>query len=419
MKQAFISSSLFRLRSRILSVKYFSSTVTHGKHSNHQCRLLDRIVSSEFSKELAIIDPVTKLSYTYEQLEQYSNKLAQDLIDRNYHQKVAALGCLNHSPSSFVISMLATWKIGKVFVPLSVSHSAHELSYFIQDSNIGGILCYNQNDLDKQKLDALATQFFEVQPTLSAPEGKKEHVRLPTPNDALILYTSGTTGKPKGVVHTHDSIEHMVKSLVEAWKYNSKDKILHFLPLYHMHGLCNKLLCMLWSGGTIEFLPSAKAGAIWKRLAQETSTTSILHNKPLSLFMGVPTVYAKMLEHSKKMDAKEKEDGIKTMKSLRLMVCGSAALPDVIMDEWKAMTGQTLLERYGMTELGMALSNPLEGERRKGYVGFPMPYVTVRIVDEQGNVINSPNTPGELQVSVSANPSLFINPRFMCAFLSC
>jgi malonyl-CoA/methylmalonyl-CoA synthetase len=389
-----------------------SFSTPESKPVVHKSKFLDRVLDPAVANQLAILDPITKLSYTYKQLDQYSNKLAQELIERKYHQKIAALGSFNHSPSSFVISLLATWKIGKVFVPLSVTHSVNELSHFVQDSNIGGILCYNQRDISKEKLDGLTTQIIEVEPVLSSQIIKQDPVRLSSSSDALVLYTSGTTGRPKGVVHTHDGIEHIVKSLVEAWKYSSQDKILHFLPLYHMHGLVNKLFCVLWAGGTVEFLTSAKPAVIWTRLANEVASHSIVHNKPLTLFMAVPTVYAKMLEYAKTMDLKEKENGIQTMRNLRLMVCGSAALPDIIMDSWKEMTGQTLLERYGMTELGMALSNPLDGERRKGYVGFPMPHVNVRIVDDNGKHVTTPNTPGELQVTVS---SIY----FFCFFFIC
>jgi malonyl-CoA/methylmalonyl-CoA synthetase len=130
----------------------------------------------------------------------------------------------------------------------------------------------------------------------------------------------------------------MIKSLIQSWEYSKDDRILHFLPLYHMHGLMNKALCMLWAGGIIEFLPSAKPEVIWERLMLDS-----IHAKndfpsqvrPLTLFMAVPTVYAKMLEHAKIMDSSMKQLAIDCMKDMRLMVSGSAALPDIIMDEWQ------------------------------------------------------------------------------------
>jgi malonyl-CoA/methylmalonyl-CoA synthetase len=163
-----------------------------------------------------------------------------------------------------------------------------------------------------------------------------------------------------------------------------------------MHGLLNKLLCVLNVGGCVEFSHSASPNVIWQRLAADQNTEDAL-----TIFMAVPTVYAKMLEYALTMDEETKEKAVNTMKKMRLMACGSAALPDVVMDNWKKLTGQTLLERYGMTEVGMALSNPYQGERRKGHVGFPLPFVKCRIVDENSNIIDKANSPGELQIAVS------------------
>lgn len=386
---------------------YAKSLSTHVKPAVN-VKVLDKVQDPSRANHIAVYDPILKLSFTYQQLDQYSNHIAREFIQRNLHNKTASIGCLNHSPLTFTLSMLATWKIGKVFVPLSISHSVNELSYFIQDSSMGAVVCFNKDDLATDKWAALgAGTLIELESIVKSHQDRlvKESIRLHSGSDALVLYTSGTTGQPKGVVHTHDSIEHIIKSLIEAWQYNEKDKILHFLPLYHMHGLLNKLLCMLWAGGNVEFLASAKAKVIWHRLAQEAATLAT-NPQPVSLFMAVPTVYAKMLEYSKTMNSEEKEAGIKAMKHMRLMVCGSAALPDPVMDNWYTLTGQRLLERYGMTELGMALSNPYQGERRKGAVGFPLPYVNVRLVDEQGHVIDKTNTPGELQVMVSVVLSL-------------
>lgn len=152
--------------------------------------------------------------------------------------------------------------------------------------------------------------------------------------NALVIYTSGTTGRPKGVVHTHSSLQHMTISVTSAWQYSHNDKILHFLPLYHVHGLLNKLLCVLHVGGTVEFMKSAQAALLWQRLAQETIRSDRQqdqelkqqqaelqhhhnhhhhhhhsHENPqnqdkLTMFMAVPTVYAKMLEFVRSAGAK-------------------------------------------------------------------------------------------------------------------
>jgi malonyl-CoA/methylmalonyl-CoA synthetase len=222
---------------------------------------------------------------------------------------------------------------------------------------------------------------------------------------ALVLYTSGTTGRPKGVLHTRAGLESAIQALAQSWEYSDKDRILHFLPLHHLHGVLNKLLCIMWAGGTIEFAKSANTIQIWKRLAKDTG------NDMLTVFMAVPTVYARMLEDVRKMKTNEKmnevtnalspsevERAVVAMKKMRLMACGSAALPDPIMDQWLTLSGHVLLERYGMTEIGMALSNPYKGLRRKGYVGTPLPFVECRIVGDDEKEISTPEQPGELRV---------------------
>ena len=228
---------------------------------------------------------------------------------------------------------------------------------------------------------------------------------------ALVLYTSGTTGRPKGVMHNRAGLQSAIQALAQAWEYSDKDRILHFLPLHHLHGVLNKLLCIMWAGGTIEFAKSANTIQIWKRLATETT-----ENEQLTVFMAVPTVYARMLEDVRKMKTNDKNDdknaltpsdvekAVLAMKKMRLMACGSAALPDPIMDQWLALSGHVLLERYGMTEIGMALSNPYKGIRRKGYVGSPLPFVECRIVGDDEKEITIPDQPGELRVK---GPNVF------------
>lgn len=181
----------------------------------------------------------------------------------------------------------------------------------------------------------------------------------PAPSSpALILYTSGTTGRPKGVVHTHNSLHHMVQSVVECWQYTSSDKILLFLPLHHLHGLLNKLLCVLCMGGHVEFMDSSSPTAIWARLHREHLLRT---NHPLlpgvTMFMAVPTIYSKLLEHARQLADSDHGrhilgGGIRALQDMRLHVSGSAALPDVTLASWRDLTGHTLLERYGMTEIG-------------------------------------------------------------------
>jgi len=199
--------------------------------------------------------------------------------------------------------------------------------------------------------------------------------------DAMIVYTSGTTGRPKGVLSTHGNLRSQISALVKAWEWREDDYIIHCLPLHHVHGIVNILLCPLWVGATCHMLPKFQPDKVWDLLTC---------NKPRpSLFMAVPTVYSKLIQHHDETNVNEQEK--KRIKSqcgnLRLMVSGSAALPEPIMKTWQEKTEHILLERYGMTEIGMALSNPLHGSRLPGCVGTPLPGTEVRIVDQTSEVV--------------------------------
>ncbi len=160
---------------------------------------------------------------------------------------------------------------------------------------------------------------------------------------AMILYTSGTTGKPKGVVTTHENIAAQITSLVEAWGWTESDRILEVLPLHHIHGIVNVIACALWVGAVCEILPRFDAQKVWERIAQGG----------LTLFMAVPTIYVKLIDAWEKAAPAERQRMSAGCRRMRLMVSGSAALPVPILERWKEISGHVLLERYGMTEIGM------------------------------------------------------------------
>jgi malonyl-CoA/methylmalonyl-CoA synthetase len=203
----------------------------------------------------------------------------------------------------------------------------------------------------------------------------------------MILYTSGTTSRPKGVVATHANITAQINSLVDAWGWSATDRILLCLPLHHVHGIINVVCCALWSGATCHMLPRFDANAVWDCIA----------GGEVTLFMAVPTVYAKLIAAWDAASAERRAELIAACSRLRLMVSGSAALPVSTLLRSKEISGHILLERYGMTEIGMALSNPLRGERVPGSVGTPLPGVDLRLVESNGKPV-LPGTPGEIEV---------------------
>ena len=165
------------------------------------------------------------------------------------------------------------------------------------------------------------------------------------------LYTSGTTSRPKGVVTTHANITAQIESLVAAWEWTAADRTLLVLPLHHVHGIINVVCSALWSGAVLEMHPKFDAEATWDRLA----------SGELTVFTAVPTIYHRLIQSWEAGRSRRRATrGREGCRSLRLMMSGSAALPRTVLDKWKEITGHVLLERYGMTEVGMALSNPLQ-----------------------------------------------------------
>ncbi|KAI8372220.1 hypothetical protein BD560DRAFT_328809, partial [Blakeslea trispora] len=218
---------------------------------------------------------------------------------------------------------------------------------------------------------------------------------------ALIIYTSGTTGQPKGAVSTHRVIDAQTSVLVKAWYWSSEDRIHHILPLHHIHGIINALICPLYAGATVEMHPRFDTVQVWSRWAD-------LEKPRLTVFMSVPTVYAKLQQHFHSQPKEKQIELTRACQQFRFMVSGSASLPTSLRNHWRKLSGgQVLLERYGMTEIGMALSQEyLVSERVEGTVGIPLPGVQVRLISpETGeNVTETREVPGMLQIK---GPTVF------------
>lgn len=192
-----------------------------------------------------------------------------------------------------------------------------------------------------------------------------------------MIYTSGTTANPKGCVTTHKTITFQATSLIQAWKYSPSDHLIHVLPLHHIHGIINGLTATLLSGGTVEMYAKFDPQIVWERWSNSGSST---------MFMAVPTVYSRLVDYfDTHIRSTDSEAAARAgAGALRLVVSGSAALPTPIKTKFLEITGQTLLERYGMTEIGMGLSCGLDVSRRiEGSVGWPLPGVQVRLTHRE------------------------------------
>jgi len=329
--------------------------------------------------------------HSYDSLLSVSEAIASSLLDGAPdlgEERVAFF-----FPASFEYTAVqwGIWRAGGIAVPLSLSAADPELEHVITDAQVDRVIAPEDSLAKLQPLcDRLSKPLLSVEGISSG-----QSVPLPElegPRRAMILYTSGTTSKPKGVVSTHANIEAQITTLVEAWGWRSEDSIPLFLPLHHVHGIVNVLSCALWSGARVDCFNSFDAQAVLERVADQAYT----------VFMGVPTIYVKLIQILEAADEGDRALYADGFAHMRLMVSGSAALPASVHEQWTHLTGQKLLERYGMTEIGMAISNPLNGERRPGAVGLPLPGVTIRLVSEAGESIEAEGEPGEIQVRGSA-----------------
>jgi malonyl-CoA/methylmalonyl-CoA synthetase len=287
------------------------------------------------------------------------------------------------------------WRAGGTAVPLALSHPPVEHEHVLRDAGATVVIA---DEPRAPPLLALAQSIgagFVVASALVA-EGEPAAPRVaPSPGRrALILYTSGTTGKPKGVVTTHAQLAAQVDALVRAWEWTADDRALLVLPLHHVHGIVNVLCSALAAGASCEVLHPFDAEAAWDRLG----------SGDISLFTAVPTIYHRLIQAWDAAPAERQRIWSDGARTLRVMMSGSAALPIGTLVRWREITGHTLLERYGMTEIGMGLSNPLHGERRPGFVGQPLPGVEARIVDETGHQV-AEGTAGELEIR---GPGVFL-----------
>ena len=332
-----------------------------------------------YGSKVAIIDNQGK--FTYEALLTASGQIAASLLGAQTPPQrdlsEARVAILLPSGFNYVAAQWGIWRAGGIVVPLCPSHPQPELAYVLDQANVSVVItepCFG--DLIAPLILERQIQLWHIQELFqplsseaAVPEDALPHIA--TDRRALMLYTSGTTGKPKGVVTTHSQIAAQVTSLVTAWQWTERDQILHVLPLHHIHGIVNVLTCALWVGAQCHMVPKFDPFAVWHRFAVGD----------LTLFMAVPTIYRKLITAWHQLPDVQQKLGAAGCRNMRLMVSGSAALSVSVLEQWQAISGHVLLERYGMTEIGMALSNPYVGERRVGYVGQPLPGVEVRLVD--------------------------------------
>ncbi|KAK7838318.1 malonate--coa ligase, partial [Quercus suber] len=306
--------------------------------------------------------------------------LSIDGMGKQRHLGGARIGIVAKPSAEFVAGILGTWFSGGVAVPLALSYPEAELLHVMNDSDISMVLSTNDHrELLQEVASKCAAQFSIIPPVPSTSSLKNAHdhshpgeidelgilrgsIENSSEDPALIIYTSGTTGKPKGVVHTHRSITAQV-----------------------------------------EFMPKFSVSGIWQRWRESYPVDGTRAEDAITVFTGVPTMYTRLIQGYEAMDTELQVASASAARELRLMMCGSSALPLPVMQQWETITGHRLLERYGMTEFVMSISNPLKAMRKPGTVGKPFPGVQVKILTEDENGDNTDGV-GELCIK---SPSLF------------
>jgi malonyl-CoA/methylmalonyl-CoA synthetase len=325
------------------------------------------------------------IDYSYRQLLEKSGSIALHLLSRKTDLNESRIAFLVPASFEYVSIQWGIWRAGGIAVPLCEKHPTESLQYVIDDTRASAVVYSGEFESLISPLKNLPEDGF-----LRIEEFTEQKGLLPDISQdrrAMILYTSGTTGSPKGVVSTHLNIREQITSLTTSWEWEKEDHVLNVLPLHHVHGIINVLSCALWSGACCEFLPKFNAGQVFE----------IFNRKEVTVFMAVPTIYFKLITHWNQLSEPEKKRVSSSMRHFRLMVSGSAALPVSVFKEWEKISGHVLLERYGMTEMGMAISNPYRGERKPGHIGQPLPGVEIRLADESDEPV-APGTPGEIQI---------------------
>lgn len=326
-------------------------------------------------------------SYTYGEVNRRIDRLATGLLDGKDDLKEERIAFFMPASLDYVATMHGIWRAGGIAIPLNVASAVAELDHYLTSAGVTRMIA---NGKYQESLRDLCSE-LHIELVSSDDVLADEVAALPEiipERRGMMLFTSGTTNKPKGVVSTHKTIHAQITTLIEAWAWTEDDVIPLFLPVHHIHGIINILSCGLWAGATVHLFAKFDIPKI---------TAEIVAGS-YNVFMAVPTIYVKLIQYFDTIDADEVQKICDGFRPMRLNISGSAACPVKLFEQWQQLTGQVLLERYGMTEIGMGLSNPYDGERRAGHVGQPLPGVEAQLFDEDHNPVTEEGVAGEIRI---------------------
>ncbi|RJE20527.1 AMP-binding enzyme [Aspergillus sclerotialis] len=345
----------------------------------------------------AVVHSASTRSFTYGNLVadilQQKEKLAQTAGDGVKGERIAFLA---ENSYDYVVMLLSILASNAIALPLSPSFPTGELKYIMNNSRAKVLL-------STEKFENKATQIVEAglerEPRIEVMKkilkgGSVENLEFEDLKDqagGMMLYTSGTTSRPKGVLISQSALTAQAASLLKAWKYSPQDRLLHLLPLHHIHGTVNAILTPIVAGSSIEFMYPFNPDAVWNRLAAPFTGEQ---KEKITFLTAVPTIYNRLMSTFSDLPQETQTAAKEAIspQNLRLNISGSAALPTPTKQKWTDLSGgNILLERYGMTEVGMAISCGLDPKDRvDGSVGWPLPSVETRLVDTTTNEVIRP-----------------------------
>ena len=314
-------------------------------------------------------------TWTYREIDALSDRYSAALVGAGASPGDRITVQVEKSPEAVAL-YLACLRAGAIFVPLNTAYTPAEISYFLSDSTPRIFICRPQDaGVHAKAAAAIGARLLTLGaagegtlPDAAVVSSAAGTIILSGPDDlAVIIYTSGTTGRSKGAMLTHHNLTSNARTLYAYWGWRSDDVLLHALPIFHVHGLFVALHTAMLGGSPMVFLPKFDVAAVRAALPRVT------------VMMGVPTFYTRLLEQS--------DFGAAEYAHMRLIISGSAPLTAIAHREFEACSGHAILERYGMSEAGMIASNPLDGARVAGSVGYPLPGISVRVRDEKGRTV--------------------------------
>ncbi|KAJ5175719.1 uncharacterized protein N7482_001596 [Penicillium canariense] len=369
---------------------------------------LFRALKEHDPASLAVMHSLSGRSFTYGNLTADVLRAKEDLEQKAAKTKGKLAGervaFLAENSYDYVVMLLAIFGCDAIALPLSPSFPTSELQYILDNSEAKVLLAtekYAEKADQVLKAGLWHDPLFDIRQKLSEGSARNEAVPLKEskyslsegPAGGMMLYTSGTTNRPKGVFIPEQALAAQALSLLEAWEYSSQDRLLHLLPLHHIHGVVNAIVTPLFAGSSVEFMYPFNPDQVWKRLAAPflPGSNSSPTKSKITFLTAVPTIYNRLRSSFQSLPEDIQQAAKKGIspENLRLNISGSAALPTPTKAAWQTLSnGNVLLERFGMTEVGMALSCGLDpADRIDGSVGWPLPRVEARLVDTETNQV--------------------------------